>query len=50
MGAIIPLCECQYGNYIMQHLIEKGPESEKEVLYEVIKKNFVKLSQNKFAR
>jgi pumilio RNA-binding family len=49
MGSIIPLCECQYGNYIMQHLLEKGPEPEKEVLYEAIRKNFIKLSQNKFA-
>ena len=50
MGNIFPLCECQYGNYIIQHLIEKGPESEKQILYEAVKKNFVQLSQNKFAR
>jgi len=49
MGSIIPLCECQYGNYIMQHLLEKGPEPEKDILFETIRKNFIKLSQNKFA-
>ena len=45
-----PLCESQYGNYIMQHILEKGPQPERDDLYNFIKNNFVELSLNKFAR
>ena len=47
---IIHLCECQYGNYIIQHILELGPSEEKKFLLESIKRNFIKLSLNKFAR
>lgn len=42
-------CRCQYANYIMQYLLEKGPQQEKEELCEYLKNNFVVLSMNKFA-
>jgi hypothetical protein len=34
----------------MQHILEKGPEKEKNQVLEMIKKNFVELSLDKFAR
>jgi len=42
-------CACQYANYIMQYLLEKGPQPEKEELCDYLKSHFVKLSMNKFA-
>lgn len=33
----------------MQNIIEKGPESYKKKILEMVKKNFVSLSLNKFA-
>ena len=43
-------CQCQYGNYLMQFILEKGPQEEKEILLQVLKKNFIKFSLDKFAR
>ena len=40
-----------YSNYVMQHMLTFGPESYKNNLYdEIILKNFVELSVDKFAR
>lgn len=50
MENIIRLSECQFGNYIIQHIIEKGPLEEKEKVLSTIKQGFVDLSVNKFAR
>jgi len=50
MDNIIRLSECQFGNYIIQHIIEKGPPIEKEKVLSTIKQGFVDLSVNKFAR
>lgn len=50
MDNIIRLSECQFGNYIIQHIIEKGPPLEKEKVLSTIKQGFVDLSVNKFAR
>ena len=50
MAKCLECCESQYGNYIMQHILEKGPHTEKETLLEVLRVNFVRLSLNKFAR
>jgi len=36
LGNAIQCCQCQYGNYIMQYILEKGPKSEKDTLYEVL--------------
>lgn len=39
-----------YSNYVMQHMLTFGPESYKNNLYdEIILKNFVELSVDKFA-
>lgn len=50
MDNIIRLSECQYGNYIIQHIIEKGSSEEKDKVLNTIKQGFVDLSVNKFAR
>ena len=50
MDNIIRLSECQFGNYIIQHIIEKGPILEKDKVLSTIKQGFVDLSVNKFAR
>ena len=50
MDNIIRLSECQFGNYIIQHILEKGPPVEKEKVLSAIKQGFVDLSINKFAR
>jgi hypothetical protein len=33
---ILKLCNCEYGNYIMQHLLRHGPEEERQMLYKVL--------------
>jgi len=43
-------CQSQYGNYVMQHVLEKGSSGEKDKLLEVLANNFIKLSLDKFAR
>lgn len=50
MGSALKCCESQYGNYIMQYILEKGPQAEKGMLLDVLRDNFVRLSMNKFAR
>lgn len=50
MDNIIRLSECQYGNYIIQHILEKGSTEEKDKVLNTIKQSFVDLSVNKFAR
>ena len=50
MKSALKCCEDQFGNYIMQYILEKGPQNEKGILLDVIKNNFVRLSMNKFAR
>jgi len=42
-------CQSQYGNYVMQHVLEKGSSAEKDKLLDVLSNNFVKLSLDKFA-
>ncbi|EGR34598.1 pumilio-family RNA binding repeat protein [Ichthyophthirius multifiliis] len=49
MENIIDLCKCQYGNYIIQYIIEKGSNYYKQKMLKIIKENFVCLSLNKFA-
>lgn len=46
----VKLFEDQYGNYIMQYILEKGPAVQKNILFKIIKDNFITLSFNKFAR
>ena len=44
---LLKLCTCEYGNYIMQHLIKNGPVKQKASLLKVLEKNFYKLSIQK---
>lgn len=46
---MLPLCKCQYGNYIMQHLVVKGPLKERTKILELLKQNFVTLALDKYA-
>lgn len=43
------LCYCQYGNYLIQHLIEKGQEKYKTQLREILIDKFEPMSCDKFA-
>ncbi|CAD8106521.1 unnamed protein product [Paramecium sonneborni] len=51
--SLIPLCErlsfCQYGNYIVQHMINQGPPKGFEVIGKFIKARILEVSQDKFA-
>ena len=49
MNKSVALCFCQFGNYIMQHLIMKGSQKIKEEIMDQVKNDFVQLSNNKFA-
>lgn len=49
MSSALKCCESQYGNYITQYILEKGPQAQKIQLLDVLKDNFVRLSMNKFA-
>lgn len=46
---VVPLCKCQFGNYIMQYIVEHGPVEEKNAVLAVVKANFINLSLDKFA-
>ena len=41
MSNLIRLCECQYGNYIMQYILEKGPPVEKNEILGIVREHFV---------
>ncbi|CAD8120768.1 unnamed protein product [Paramecium sonneborni] len=51
--SLIPLCEklsfCQYGNYIVQHMINQGPPKGFEVIGKFIKTRILEVSQDKYA-
>ncbi|KRX09617.1 Armadillo-type fold [Pseudocohnilembus persalinus] len=49
MDNLITLCECQYGNYIMQYILETGPDDKRSLILEKVKQNFVNLSIDKYA-
>eukprot|EP01017_Pseudomicrothorax_dubius_P044422 TRINITY_DN7503_c0_g1_i11.p1 TRINITY_DN7503_c0_g1~~TRINITY_DN7503_c0_g1_i11.p1 ORF type:complete len:221 (+),score=51.06 TRINITY_DN7503_c0_g1_i11:42-704(+) len=49
MFSIKDLCVSPFGNYIIQHILDKGPQTERETLLNYIRDNFVALSMNKFA-
>ena len=45
------LTQREYSNYIVQHILEKGKANQKEyLLEEIIKKHFIELCKNQFAR
>ncbi|CAD8190517.1 unnamed protein product [Paramecium pentaurelia] len=51
--SLIPLCEklqfCQYGNYIVQHMITQGPPKGFEVIGKFVKARILEVSQDKYA-
>lgn len=49
MERTVSLCYCQFGNYIMQHLIVKGSEKVRTQILSDITPDFINLSNNKFA-
>lgn len=44
----IPLSQCQYGNYVMQHIVTKCHEETEKIL-EIFLSNIIILSTNKYA-
>ena len=40
----------EYGNYIIQHVLKNGPQSEQEALGALIRNNIYALSLNKYGR
>ncbi|CAD8045632.1 unnamed protein product [Paramecium sonneborni] len=42
------LCYQEFGNYIIQFLLKRGPQKEKLIICQIIKENFEQLSINKF--
>jgi pumilio RNA-binding family len=49
LAMVVPLCKCQFGNYIMQYVVEHGPLEEKNTVLATVKNNFIALSLDKFA-
>jgi pumilio RNA-binding family len=49
-GRFYDLSFCQFGNYLMQHLAEKGSEKYRTILYEIIVNNIHEMSFDKYAR
>lgn len=48
MGISVELSQCQYGNYVMQHIVSHSKEY-KPVIEDIFLNNFVALSCNKYA-
>lgn len=48
MGISVELSQCQYGNYVMQHIVMHSSEYKKTI-EEIFLNNFVTLSCNKYA-
>jgi pumilio RNA-binding family len=47
--ATVQLAQDQYGNYVIQHVVEQGKPHERDAVYERLFPHIVVLSQNKFA-
>ena len=47
--ATVQLAQDQYGNYVIQHVVEQGRPHERNQVYERLFPHIVVLSQNKFA-
>ena len=50
MRATLSLVQDQYGNYVIQHVLEHGKRKEKSAVISKTKGQLVQLSQHKFAR
>ena len=48
-GQFYKLSFCQFGNYLMQHLAEKGSDKYKEILCNMIVVNILDMSFDKYA-
>ena len=48
-AATLVLVQDQYGNYVMQNLIERGNEKDRKAIIERLKDNICSLSKHKFA-
>lgn len=49
LQATVQLAQDQYGNYVIQHVVEQGKPHERDAVYERLFPHIVVLSQNKFA-
>jgi len=49
MQATVQLAQDQYGNYVIQHVVEQGRPHERNQVYDRLFPHIVVLSQNKFA-
>jgi hypothetical protein len=43
------LVEDQYGNYVVQHVVEKGPPADRDRVVDIVRKQLVTFSRHKFA-
>lgn len=48
LAICVELSQCQYGNYVMQHIVTNSREY-KHVIEDIFLNNFVLLSSNKYA-
>lgn len=44
------LIQDQYGNYVIQHVLEHGSADDKSTIVNIVRGNVLLLSQHKFAR
>eukprot|EP00879_Flechtneria_rotunda_P003766 GHRR01004005.1.p1 GENE.GHRR01004005.1~~GHRR01004005.1.p1 ORF type:complete len:548 (+),score=217.70 GHRR01004005.1:2432-4075(+) len=49
LKATVQLAQDQYGNYVIQHVVEQGKPHERDAVYDRLFPHIVVLSQNKFA-
>jgi pumilio RNA-binding family len=48
LGISVELSQCQYGNYVMQHIVSHAREYQSSI-EDTFLNNFIKLSTNKYA-
>ncbi|XP_047313825.1 pumilio homolog 1-like [Impatiens glandulifera] len=49
LGSVSMLAQDQYGNYVVQHVLEQGNDSERSTIIRELAVNIVQMSQQKFA-
>ncbi|CAK9187867.1 unnamed protein product [Ilex paraguariensis] len=49
LGAVSLLAQDQYGNYVVQHVLEQGRPHERSAIIQELAGNIVQMSQQKFA-
>lgn len=50
LRCVMSLVHDQYGNYVVQHILEHGTSADKHEIIKQMKGKMVPLSQHKFAR